>query len=108
MNTTLPSTPIAPVHQPYAFQRLRWFLLRNTVNAALRGSLLRVLIILLCSLLIWGGIFAVSAKAFHYLHQERIPLAGGIVGTVFDLLFLALTILLLFSSGIILYSSLFS
>jgi ABC-2 type transport system permease protein len=90
------------------FQRLRWRLLRNTLRAAVQGSMLRLVIILVCSGLIWGGIYAVSAEAFHFLNRQRIPLAGGIVGTLFDFLFLALAVLLLFSSGIILYSSLFS
>lgn len=96
------------VHQPVLFQRLRWTLLRNTLEAALQGSLLRLVTICFCSVLIWLGIFAVGAEGFDFLINQRIPLAGGIVGTVFDLLFLALTVLLLFSTGIILYSSLFS
>jgi ABC-2 type transport system permease protein len=96
------------VNQPLLFQRLRWRLLRNSLQVTLQTSMLRVAIVLACSVLIWGGIFVVSAKAFDYINKQRIPLAGGIVGTVFDFLFLALTILLLFSSGIILYSSLFS
>jgi ABC-2 type transport system permease protein len=89
------------------FRGLRWRLIRNAVRAALDRSRLRVVVILACCLLIWGAIFAVSAEAFLYLKRMNVPLTGGIVGTVFDLLFLALTILLLFSGGIILYSSLF-
>jgi ABC-2 type transport system permease protein len=100
--------PVQPVNQGVLFQRLRWRLLHNTLQVTLQGSMLRLVIILVCSVLIWGGIFATSAEAFHYLNKQRIPLAGGILGTVFDFLFLALAILLLFSSGIILYSSLFS
>jgi ABC-2 type transport system permease protein len=99
---------IPSINQPLLFQRLRWRLLRNTLRVTLHGSLLRVVIVLACSALIWGGIFAVTSRAFDFLNEKRIPLAGGIVGTVFDFLFLALTVLLLFSSGIILYSSLFA
>jgi ABC-2 type transport system permease protein len=90
------------------FQQLRWRVLRNTIRTALQGSLLRLVIIVVCSLLIWTGIFAVSAEAFEFLNKQRIPLAVNIMATVFDLLFLALAVLLLFSSGIILSSSLFS
>jgi ABC-2 type transport system permease protein len=90
------------------FQSLRWRLLRNTLAVALRGSLLRIVIIIVCSLLIWGGIFAISAEGFYFLDLKKIPLAGGIVGTLFDVMFIALAVLLIFSSGIILYSSLFS
>ncbi len=95
-------------NQFFIFQRLRGRLLRNTLRTAIEGSTLRLLTILLCSLLIWGGIFAVGWEAFHYFRSANVYLAGGIVETVFDLLFLALTVLLLFSTGIILYSSLFT
>ena len=97
-----------PVNQPLLFQTLRWRILRNTLASAFRGSLLRIVIIVFCSILIWGGIFAVSAEGFYFLSLKKIPLAGGIVGTLFDVLFVALAVLLIFSSGIILYSSLFS
>jgi ABC-2 type transport system permease protein len=95
-------------NQFFMFQRLRGRLLHNTFRTAIEGSTLRLLTILVCSLLIWGGIFAVGWEAFHYFRAANVYLAGGIVETVFDLLFLALTVLLLFSTGIILYSSLFA
>ncbi len=95
-------------NQFFIFQRLRGRLLRNTLHTAIEGSTLRLLTILLCSLLIWGGIFAVGWEAFHFFRAENVYLAGGIVEAVFDLLFLALTVLLIFSTGIILYSSLFA
>jgi ABC-2 type transport system permease protein len=95
-------------NQFFIFQRLRGRLLRNTLHTAIEGSTLRMLTILLCSLLIWGGIFAVGWEAFHFFRAENVYLAGGIVEAIFDLLFLALTVLLIFSTGIILYSSLFA
>jgi hypothetical protein len=79
------------------FQQLRFRLLRNTLTRAIEGSWLRIAIILFCSLLVWGGIFGVSIEGFGYLQKQNIPLAGGIVGTLFDFLFLALTVLLIFS-----------
>jgi ABC-2 type transport system permease protein len=60
-----------------------------------------------CSLGIWGFVFVVSLIGFWVL-QTRIPLTGDIVGTLFDILFLSLGVMLTFSSGIILYSSLFT
>ena len=104
MSTAAPAVPA----QALLFQRLRWRLLLNTTRVMVQGSVVRVVMLLACSVLIWGGIFAVSAEGFHYLKHQQIPLTGGIVGTVFDLLFLALTLLLLFSTGLILYSSLFA
>src|SRR5262249_24316661 len=107
MNSSALATVRSDVHG-VLLQRLRIALLRNTVRAAVGGSTLRVGLIVFGSLLLWGGIVAARAEPFHFLMRQRIPLTGGIVGTVLDLLFVALTVLFLFSSGIILYSSLFS
>jgi ABC-2 type transport system permease protein len=94
--------------QSNLFQALRFRILRNTIRAAFEGSMLRIVLILACSLLIWGGLFAVGLEGFSFLKTKEIPLAGGIIGTLFDFLFVTLAVLLVFSSGIILYSSLFS
>lgn len=90
------------------FQRLRYMLLRNTLAVIVRGSWVRITSIVLCSALIWAAVFFLARNGFAFLTLQNIFLAGGIVGTLFDLLFLALAVLLIFSSGIILYSSLFS
>src|SRR5262245_61993707 len=101
--TALPTTGFA------LFQRLRWRLWGNTLGVMLRLHRARVVTILLCSLLVWGGIFAVSYIGFNELKVRwNFPLNGSMIGLLFDLLFFALTVLLIFSTGIILYSSLFS
>jgi ABC-2 type transport system permease protein len=94
--------------QGRVFQRLRWTSVHNTLREAFALSRWRIGFIIFFGLLIWVGIFGISAEAFHYLKTKDIPLAGAIVGMLFDLLFMALTVLLIFSTGIILYSSLFS
>src|SRR5437588_6626625 len=72
-------------------------------------TLLRVVTIVLCSLLIWGLLFAVSLIGFHDLRVRwDVMLNGKLLATVFDFMFLALTIMLTFSTAIILYSSLFT
>jgi ABC-2 type transport system permease protein len=96
------------INQPLLFQRLRWRLLWNGMHAVLGTSPMRLLSILFCSALVWGGVFCGSAFGFRELQQQGIPLEGGIVGLLFNLLFLALSVMLIFSTGIILYSSLFS
>jgi ABC-2 type transport system permease protein len=96
------------VNQPLLFQHLRWQLLRNSFATMLHSSPVRVITIVLCSLVVWIGVFAASAWGFHDLEKQHIPFAGGIIGLLFDLLFFALAIMLLFSTAIILYSSLFS
>lgn len=90
------------------FRNLRLTLLRNTFRAALERSLVRVLSIVVCSLIIWAMIFYVSWRGFHELKTRwDFPLDLRMIEMLFDFLFLALTILLIFSTGIILYSSLF-
>ena len=91
------------------FRRLRWQLLRNSMRVMMERALIRVVTILLCSLLIWGLLFVVSWMGFHELRVRwDFPLDGRFLEMVFDFLFLALTIMLTFSTAIILYSSLFS
>lgn len=97
-----------PTSHSMLFQWLRWRMLGNTARQLIGQSLLRVVTILLCSLLIWGCLFLLSYAGFHALRVKRIPLDGQLIGLLFDFMFVALTMLLVFSSGIILYSSLFA
>jgi ABC-2 type transport system permease protein len=101
--------PTVPVNQPWLLQRLRWAMLRNGARALFRRSPVRPLTILLCSLVIWGILFAGSYLGFYEMvHRWDIPIDYLVGGFVFDVTFTALTALLVFSTGIILYSSLFA
>ena len=101
-------TALSPVpEQALLFHRLRFRMVRNQIRGFFRTSPLRFVALLVCSVLIGGGVFAVSFEGFHYLNDEKIPFSGTIIGTLFDVLFLSLAVMLTFSSGIILYSSLF-
>jgi ABC-2 type transport system permease protein len=94
--------------QPVLFQRLRWRLFRNGLTTVMQGTPMRLVTIVLCSVVVWLCVCAASAWGFNELSVQSIAPTGGIVGMLFDLLFLALAIMLIFSTGIILYSSLFS
>jgi ABC-2 type transport system permease protein len=96
------------VRQPWLFLKLRWRLARNNLGTIVNTSPVRLITILICSALVWMGVYAGSAYGFYQLSVHQVPLAGGIVGMLFDLLFVALGIMLIFSTGIILFSSLFS
>src|SRR5438270_10131453 len=101
----------APLGEPSylrVFHRLRARLVANTTEQVLRQAPLRIITILLCSGLIWWVVFAISTAGLSYLRSKHIYLSGDLIGLVFTVLFLALTMLLIFSTGIILYSSLFS
>lgn len=98
-----------PVKQGWLFQRLRWTLLRNSLQVVFDQSLARLISILLCSVIVWVTIFAISFVGFRELRAkwEYFPLDGQIIGTLFYLMFVSLMIFLTYSSEIILYASLF-
>ncbi len=91
------------------FTRMRCHLLRNSVSTLFHGAFVRLATILFCSILIWGLLFGVSYYGFHELKTLwEIPLDLNVIELAFDMLFMTLTILLTFSTCIILYSSLFA
>ncbi len=100
------TSPRAPVNQAWLFQRLRAQLMRNT-GRHLHGSH-RFVAIVLASLLVAGTVAAGSWKAFALMDERQIPFAGSIIGILFDFLFISLFVMLFFSSGIIVYGSMFS
>jgi ABC-2 type transport system permease protein len=101
------STADNSTHQGWLFQRLRWRQLRNAAKD-LTGTLrLRLVSIVICSFIVAGTVAVGSWYGFNLLETNRIPSAGGIIGLLFDFLFLSLGVLLFFSTGIIVYGSLF-
>jgi ABC-2 type transport system permease protein len=106
------ATPPArvPVDQMRLFGRLRRRLLHNTVRVLLDQSSLRLTSILLTSVVIWAFVFGVSWSGFHFLMSggRGVPAFGQIIGVLFDFMFAALAVMLVFSTGLILYSSLFN
>lgn len=100
---------MAAASSTHVFPWLRWHLLRNSVGLMLRASLLRVITIFFCSALVWGMLFAGSLIGFQELKSRwHVPLDQEIMTSVFSLMFSVLTVMLVFSTGIILYASLFT
>src|SRR5438270_13784012 len=87
------------VSQSHLFQRLRWRLVRNAGTLLIANSRVRLVSIVLCSLIVAGTVFAATYEGFYFLRLKEIPFSGRLVGTVFDFLFLALAVLLVFSGG---------
>jgi ABC-2 type transport system permease protein len=81
-------------------------LLRNSLASLVATSRLRLGMILFCSVVFWVGLFALFFEGFRFLNQY-FPLTNDIVIFVFSMFFLSLLIMLVFSTGIILYTSLF-
>ncbi len=91
------------------FQKLRWCTAGNALRVLRERSLLRVLTILFCSLVVWGTVFALSYIGFREMRLKwALNLNGLLMGFLLDGLFTSLTFLLVFSTGIIAYSSLFA
>jgi ABC-2 type transport system permease protein len=104
------ATARQPVNQMRLFARLRWRLLANTLRVLREQSSLRVVSIALTSLVIWAFVFGTGWAGFRYMAQppQRVPAFGSIVGVLFDVMFAALGVMLVLSTGLILYSSLFN
>src|SRR5437763_1774166 len=94
--------------QSAVFRRLRVRLLRNGLRVALEAGRIRLLTVLFTSTFVGVFTYAVSWYLFHELAAKNIPFKGMIVESLFDLLFFTLGGMLIFSTGIILYASLFT
>ncbi|HEV3164761.1 MAG TPA: hypothetical protein VGZ22_12100 [Isosphaeraceae bacterium] len=95
-----------PGKMAWAFQRLRWRLSKNIVRSLLRGSRLRLFMILICSAIFWTALFGLFFGGFQFLASYKLP--DDITTYLFSLFFLSLLVMLVFSTGIILYTGLFT
>lgn len=90
------------------FRRLRLTLFRNGFRLALENGRARLFSTLLTCLIVAVFTFTVGVYLFTQLEKNKIPFKGAIVEALFDLLFFTLGSMLLFSTGIILFASLFT
>ncbi|MBX7074172.1 MAG: hypothetical protein K1X71_13590 [Pirellulales bacterium] len=103
------SRRLTALEEAAAFYRLRRFLTLNLLRQTFREARLRLLLVVGLSALFWLGLFWLFADGFHFL-ASSLPYAATraqTVSAVFNLFFLSLLTMLIFSSGIILYSGLF-
>jgi len=92
-----------------AFRRLRYRLVRTVMRQAFSRGRLRLLLVLSLSLSLWLALFGLFFEGFLFL-KNGIPhpvTHDQTVCAVFGTFFAALMVMLLFSSGVILYGSLF-
>src|SRR3954470_939606 len=92
--------------EPVVFTRLRGRVVANWVSVVLRRSRLRLTLILVFSLGFWLGLFGMFFEAFQFLNRF-LRVKSDIVGSLLGLLFIWLFVMLIFSSGIIVYNGLF-
>lgn len=89
-----------------ALRWLRLWQVRNTLGTMVHGSRLRISMILFCSLVFWVGLFALFLGGFQFIGLY-VDLANTIIEYLFSMFFLSLLVMLFFSTGIIVYTTLF-
>lgn len=89
-----------------SLRRLRIQVIRNGLGTILSRARLRTAVILACSVVFWAGLYTLFSEAFRFL-STILPLSNEVVEYIFSMFFLSLLVMLVFSTGIILYSSLF-
>jgi ABC-2 type transport system permease protein len=105
----LPSAVLvtSPARVARAFHQLRLRLIRNHTRSLLAVSRLRLLMIFACSALFWVGLFGLFFQGFRFL-STFVKLTNEIIEYIFGMFFLSLLVMLVFSTGIILHTGLFS
>ena len=109
---TTSATPIPPrlstaAQVASSFRFLRWRLGANGLRILLTGSRLRLSMIVICSAIFWAGLFFLFFGGFQFIKSFIPNLAGEFVEYIFSMFFLSLLVMLIFSAGIILYTSLY-
>ena len=102
----LPLPKFTPDRTAQALRWLRWRQTCNTVSSLLANSRLRISMILFCSLVFWTGLFVLFMAGFQFVGLY-VDLASTIIEYLFSMFFLSLLVMLFFSTGIIVYSTLF-
>ncbi|MCZ2341635.1 MAG: hypothetical protein LC104_07535 [Bacteroidales bacterium] len=105
---TTPNPRPYTVDQAAVFRRLQSRITRNGLRVMLETGRIKLFTMLGTSALVGVFVFVLSLYTFHELFRFRVPVKGLIVGGLFDLMFFTLGIMLIFSTGIILYASLFT
>ena len=98
-----------PVGEAFVFWRLRWSMLRSVCGAAWRTSRAQLISVVAASVVLWLGLFCLFYEGFELIQKslEHEGLRAQLVHAVFNVFFLTLTAMLLFSSAIILFGALY-
>lgn len=109
--TPFPSTadrvsprPIGSGEESWVFFRLRWLIAASTLRGMLRTARLRVSLLILLSALFWGSLFGLLHEAFTFVDS----LHAEVISLLFNAFFSSLMVMLVFSTGILLYSGLYT
>jgi ABC-2 type transport system permease protein len=100
---------ISPEDESWAFGRMRYRILDTLLRQMLAESRFRVALVVVLTTSLWIGMFMMFFYGFRELQEavSQPELQARMIGAVFGTFFAALMLMLIFSSAIILYSSLF-
>lgn len=107
--TPPPLTFISPQDEARAFWRMRFRMISTGLRQALGEARFRLLLIVVLTSLLWGGMLWMFIDGFQFL-QTAIPhpeTHARAIGAMFGTFFAALMVMLIFSAGVILYGFLF-
>lgn len=85
------------------FFRLRSTMIATTLRGMFRTAKLRLTLVALSSLVFWTALFGIFYEAFSFLEA----LHADVTSMLFNAFFLSLMVMLVFSSGILMYSGLY-
>lgn len=90
------------------FLRMEWRILRTRLAQGLAAARLRYALVIVLSILLWFGLFHLVREGFYFM-KGTLPLQihEQVVQVIFNAFFFALFLMLIFSSGVILYGALF-
>ncbi len=97
-----------PDDQAGVFRRLRYRLAVNGLRTAWESGKVKLISMLGTSFVVAAFVFGLSWYGVDQMFKYNVPAKGLIVGGLFDLMFFTLGGMLIFSTGIILYASLFT
>ena len=109
--TTAASPPLrlrTPEAQSRGFLRLDWRITRTKLIQGLAASRLHYALVVALSLFLWLGLFYLAWEGFFFM-KATLPtrIHEQVVQVIFNAFFFALSLMLVFSSSVILYGSLF-
>lgn len=105
----LPNLP-SEDREAQLLRRVRWITLWTQARQAFETARLRTSLVVCLSLFFWSGLFALFYQGFDFLSYYlgyTGPMHSETVSFVFHVFFASLNLMLIFSSGIILYGGLF-
>ena len=85
------------------FWRLRTTIAKQTLWSMLSGARLRLTLVALLSLVFWGSLYGLFVEGFSFLDSIH----AEVISLLFNAFFSSLLFMLVFSAGILLYSSLY-